>query len=472
MAQESSLRDLPAVDRLMNDESVQALISQYGKGAVKYVIRETLDDLRAGTGKDDAAPNIETIVDKVARAVRNLCESSLQPVINATGVVLHTNLGRAPLGEDVLKEIARIAGGYSNLEFDLEEASRGRRDVHLKSLLRLLTGAEDALVVNNNAAAIMLALNTLARDKDVIISRGELIEIGGSFRIPDIMAAAGARMVEVGTTNRTRLSDYERAITADTAMIFKAHRSNYLISGFTEEVSVKVLVKLPRKHKLPMMYAIGSGLLRRESDLPLGDEPDVRSALADGADIVSFSTDKLLGGPQAGIVTGSREYVARMASAPMMRVLRVDKIAYAGLAAVCRGFLTEGNREQTHPAFAMMSRTKEKLDRLAMSLVAELNRHGIRSCIVDSEGRVGGGAQPGLAISSRSVEVIEPAGFRTERGKLFAETVYHELLLTGAPVLGVLREGRLFFDMLSVFDRDIPVISEQVRNVIQSHRGK
>jgi L-seryl-tRNA(Ser) seleniumtransferase len=390
---------------------------------------------------------------------------SLVPVVNATGVILHTNLGRAPLGRAVIEEIAAVASGYSNLEFDLAAARRGHRGVHVRDLLRLLTGAEDALVVNNNAAAILLTLATLARDREVIVSRGELIEIGDSFRIPEIMAESGARMVEVGTTNRTRIEDYRGAVSERTAMIFKAHRSNFSVSGSTEEVPAAELAGLARERGLVFFYDLGSGLLRRPAGLSLGDEPDVAGVLADGADLVSFSCDKLVGGPQGGVVAGRGELVARLGRSPLMRALRVGKLTLAALSAACRAYLDDEALRRDNPAFAMLSRGPEEVDELARALCAELGRRGITARAVDSAGQCGGGALPGRGIPSRAAEVVPREGIGDDAAT-FAERIFRRLLACDPPVLGVLREGRLLLDALALSAAELPVVAAAVATAV------
>ncbi|MFH2034091.1 MAG: L-seryl-tRNA(Sec) selenium transferase, partial [Candidatus Margulisiibacteriota bacterium] len=328
MAQEekmNALRKLPGVDVLLNEASVKELAAAHGIELVTYAARNTINSAREKIL--NGSPQID-LVSEVKNLIEKISKPSLKPVINATGIILHTNLGRAPLSFEPIR-------GYCNLEFDLETGKRGKREAHLKAPLKYITGAEDTLVVNNNAAAIVLILNTLASGKEVIISRGELIEIGGSFRINEIMASAGVKMVEVGTTNKTRLSDYENAVTENTALIFKAHKSNYSIKGFSEEVGIKELAEFSRKKGIPFVYDIGSGLLRKPKNLNLEGEPDVRSALKDGAYLVCFSGDKLLGGPQAGIIAGKKELISKLAKAPLMRALRVGKMTIAGLSAVC-----------------------------------------------------------------------------------------------------------------------------------------
>ena len=394
----------------------------------------------------------------------------LKPVINATGIILHTNLGRAPLGKEMIDEIAKVADGYCNLEFDIAKARRGDRNVHVREILKSITTAEDALVVNNNAAGIILTLNALALGRDVIVSRGELIEIGGSFRIPEIMAASGARMVEVGSTNKTRLSDYEDAIGDDTALLFKAHKSNYSVSGSTEEVSVREVAELAHAHGLPMVYDIGSGLLRRPTAPAMDDEPDVAGAISDGVDIVTFSCDKLLGGPQAGVLAGKADLIAQLARAPMMRAFRVGKLTIAALSVACRHYLSDEDLASGNPTFSMLGRSTEELEKQAKTLVDALAERGVESRIVESEGQCGGGTLPELRIKSVAVEIV-PKDKKGRSKPTFAERMYRHLLDGDQPILAVLREGKLILDMLTVREDENQVIAERVEaeSVAQSH---
>ncbi len=460
-----TLRDLPSVNEVLRHPDVLKLIEENGREPVKVSVRDAIDNARRAALANGEPPKIDAVASHVASLVADRIGGTLKPVVNGTGVVLHTNLGRAPLGKTVIEEISRIAGGYSSLELDLKFGRRGHRKAHLKESLKLLTGAEDVIVVNNNAAGIILALSTLARDKEVVVSRGELIEIGGSFRIPDIMAASGARMVEVGTTNRTRLSDYEEAIGQDTALLFKAHTSNYAIKGFTEDVSVADLAGLAHSSGIPMMYDIGSGLLRRPENLPLENEPDVKESIAAGADIVAFSGDKLLGGPQAGILAGGEEIISQLGRAPLMRALRVCKMTYAALFAVCRDYFKDESLIASNPTFAMLERSPEALHRLADKLRDELERLEINARVVESSGQCGGGTMPDLRIPSAAVEIIPTDGIAN--GKLsFAEALFKRLLEGDRPVLGVLREGRILFDVLTLFEDDIPYLAETISKAI------
>jgi L-seryl-tRNA(Ser) seleniumtransferase len=375
-------------------------------------------------------------------------------------------LGRAPLGTTVLDELSSIVSGFSNLEFDLERAGRGHRMVHIAHLLTYLTGAQDSLVVNNNAAAIMLALHTLARDREVIVSRGELIEIGGAFRIPEIMAASGARMVEVGTTNRTRTSDYEQAITPDTALLFKAHKSNYTIAGFTEEVTVGELATLAHAHHLPLLYDIGSGLLRKPKIAGFTHEPDVRSAISDGADLVCFSGDKLLGGPQAGIVVGKRALVAKLSRAPLMRALRVGKLTLSALSCACRSYLRDVDLIKNNPVFGFIERPLELRRHMAKHLLKELHTRSVAAEIVKSTVQCGGGTLPDLKLPGFAVTLVAPEESGKER-KAFAERIFSRLLMHDPTVLGVLREGKVLFDTGALFESEVERVAEAVDRCVK-----
>jgi L-seryl-tRNA(Ser) seleniumtransferase len=458
------------MDDLLAHPVVAKLIHTYGRPLVKQALREAMDRARQHIYDGNNAPDTASIAADTAALAAAIGEPTLRPVINATGIILHTNLGRAPLGQTVIDEIASVAGGYSNLEFDLDAGRRGSRNTHVRKLLAFLTGAEDALVVNNNAAGIMLALTVLARDREVIISRSELIEIGDSFRLPEIMAASGARMVEVGTTNRTHLSDYESAIGDETAILLKAHKSNYALKGFTSEVSVRELAELAQDRGLVMMYDIGSGLLSKPKSLPLQQEPDVAGAVAGGADLVAFSGDKLLGGPQAGILVGKSDLIKQISRAPLMRALRVGKLTLAALSAACRDYLREEELPTVSPIFAMLERSRADLEKLAFSLLDELKRLGIESQTLKSSGRCGGGALPDLEINSIAVEVL-PQGAVPDSDHTFAEYLYTRLLQAKPPVLAVLREGRILFDVLTLFANNIPDVARATAVALNVETG-
>ncbi|MDD5672786.1 MAG: L-seryl-tRNA(Sec) selenium transferase [Chitinivibrionales bacterium] len=464
---QSSFSQIPSVDSLLKHPLLSDLRNQYGHELAVYAIRQTLADARKSLKKSRKIPSPDDIAGKAKDLIVSIAKPSLKRVINATGVILHTNLGRAVLGDSILKEITPAIQGYSNLEFDLKTGQRGRRGDHIKNLLRFITGAEDACVVNNNAAALVLILHTFAAGKEVIVSRGELIEIGGSFRIPEIMQASGAIMKEVGTTNRTRLGDYARAITKNTAMLFKAHTSNFSIKGFAEDVAFGELSKLASKHKLISVYDVGSGLLRPIPALLQNNEPVVAQILADdfhsNADLICFSGDKLLGGPQAGIIAGRKKLIAQLEAAPLMRALRVDKITLAALSSVCRSFFSAQTLEQNNPTAAMLGRSKDFLKKLADELCAALISAQISCRVIESCGQCGGGTLPDYAIQSYAVELIAPADIRKDR-VAFAENSYQKLLQAETPVLAILREGKILFDVLTIQNGEIEMIKNALFN--------
>jgi L-seryl-tRNA(Ser) seleniumtransferase len=443
MDTKDALRSLPGVDILLNQTEVKQLVEEYGLDLVTYAVRWAINEARQRILENGTIGDLQVEVKKL---IQNIDQPSLKPVINATGVILHTNIGRAPLGEKVVEEISKILKGYSNLEFDLKSGKRGSRNRHLCELIKYITGAEDSLVVNNNAAAIVLILNTLAKDKEVIISRGELIEIGGSFRINEIMAAAGVKMVEVGTTNKTRMSDYEKAITSNTALIFKAHKSNYSIKGFAEEVSVRDLAGISRQKGLPFVYDIGSGLLKKPKNLLLESEPDVKSAINDGADLVCFSGDKLLGGPQAGIIVGKMEFIEKLAKAPLMRALRVGKMTIAALYSVCEEYLKD---VLYLPIFKMLQRKPEEINASAKKLQSLIPG----SKVVENIAYCGGGTLPDLEIKSYALKL----------NNVDAEKLFYDLLRLDQPILGILRKGELLFDLLTVDESGLKKIASALR---------
>lgn len=464
----AALRDIPSVGGLIESPTACELARRHGRDLVRTVLRSILDRARRDVLAGAPAPSREAILEGLAAAILEQQRGSLRPVINATGIVLHTNLGRAPLGKAVVAAIAEAASGYCNLEYDLALGRRGERSAHAREMLRGLTGAEDALVVNNNAASLLLTLSVLAKDREVIVSRGELIEIGGSFRLPEIMAASGARMIEVGTTNRTRISDYEKAIGPDTAMIFKAHPSNYRVLGFTEAASVRELAALAKSQGLPLVVDQGSGLLRRPQHLAIPDEPDVLGLLEDGADVVAFSGDKLLGGPQAGILVGRRAWIKPLSKAPLLRALRADKLTYAALLAACSGLLQPGNVcADYNPALAFLSRTPEALKDLAESLQAALSERGVVSRVLESSGQCGGGALPGVRLPSQAVELLNPKDGIPGRASA-AERLHAALMQGDSPVVCVLREGRVFLDVLAVFPSQVGALADAVASAVRA----
>ncbi len=394
------MRHIPSVDRLLGDEAVSSIRGEFSEECFKRIIRAALEELRdeirqGRAGQEDCS--FTALAARVSRLLERRLKPKLRTVINATGVVVHTNLGRSPLSRKVAERIARAAMNYSNLEYDLDKGHRGERNSHLQALMEELTGAQAALAVNNNAAAVLLALSSLARGREVIVSRGELIEIGGSFRIPEVMEQSGAILREVGTTNRTHPRDYVAAIDESTALILKVHPSNYRIKGFTREVELDELVAIGRERGIPTMMDLGSGCLVDLTRYGLDGETTVQEVVAKGVDVVTFSGDKLLGGPQAGIVAGRADLVEKMRTHPLARALRMDKLTLAGLEATLEEYTKTLGPVEAIPTIGMITKSGRDLEREAQTLV-----QGIESAVRDladlgiepGVGRVGGGALP------------------------------------------------------------------------------
>ncbi|MGQ9555364.1 MAG: L-seryl-tRNA(Sec) selenium transferase [Anaerolineae bacterium] len=388
---EGVLRVIPSVSALLALPQVSALVERWGHDVVVQAARAATDAARLALRQEQALP-----LDwgrAVSEALERLLAPSLRPVINASGVIIHTNLGRAPLASEAIGDLACVASGYCNLEYDLDKGSRGSRYVHAEAELCDLTGAEAAVVVNNNAAAVLLALTVLAQGREVIISRGQLVEIGGGFRVPEVMAQSGARLVEVGTTNRTYVEDYTAAIGADTALLLFVHRSNFHLSGFVHEPTVAELAMAARRAGLPLYVDLGSGALRDTAAFGLAHEPMVQESLTAGADIVSFSGDKLLGGPQAGIIVGRQDLMAKMRQHPLMRALRVDKLTLAALQATLRHY-RRGTETQALPVWRMIAMPLAAVEARARHWQEELATGEVRH----STSAIGGGSLPGQSL--------------------------------------------------------------------------
>ncbi len=457
---QNEIRKIPGVDKLLNNSEIKLLAETYGLELITFCIRQVLQSIRNEVLAGGKVKFTVEIISDVKMQVLAIAERSLQPMINCTGIVLHTNLGRAPFNNEIIAEIANTLKGYSNLEFDLTTGKRGQRNDHITGILKYVTHAEDAVVVNNNAAALMLTLKTLCAGSEAIISRGELVEVGGSFRIPDIMAASGAKMIEVGATNRTRLSDYEKAITENTKVILKVHKSNYYIGGFTEEVENEELAVLAKKHNLIVIYDMGSGLLRKPKGLSLAQEPDVRSAIESEVDLVTFSGDKLLGGPQAGIIAGKKEFVQQIAKDPMMRALRVGKLTLTALGFVIKSYLKDDDLKKNIPLFMMLDRDKTELTSLAEKF-CQLLAGEVETKIIASQAQIGGGTLPNLKIDSFGVQLICD-------DKKFAKQMFDKLLAQEKPILAILREGNIVFDMLTIFEEDMNYITTKISEIYRS----
>jgi L-seryl-tRNA(Ser) seleniumtransferase len=445
-------RALPSVDSLLRSEPAKRAAATFGRALLKRTITVVLDDARARAAGAKGTPPAPASDDEIlARSIGLASKISvgLTPVINATGVILHTNLGRAPVPERAIAAAADAARGYSDLEVERETGARGRRTTRAEAMLVALTGAEDALVVNNCAAALMLSLAALAKGKQVLVSRGELIEIGGEFRIPDIMSAAGAKLVEVGTTNRTRIGDYRAAFGDRVAAVLKVHPSNYRVVGFTASASAADLARLARRHEVPFIYDVGSGLLRRGHGMP-PDEPAVGDALGDGADLVMFSGDKLLGGPQSGIVVGRADLVARLRRHPIARAVRVDKMQVAVLGQVLSMLLT--GAEEEIPVGRMLREpadsVRRRAQRLSETVGGDLEHVHVHRC----ESVVGGGSMPGTGVPSWGVRVSvhDPAAFSAR-------------LRTGRPsVFGRVESDHVLLDLRTVTDDQVPDLARAI----------
>jgi L-seryl-tRNA(Ser) seleniumtransferase len=468
---QEELKKLPGVDKLLVLPEIRELSERHNVRIVKYAIRTSLDHFRQKALTSQIIPTLEEINECIRWQVTRLTSKSLKRVINATGIVMHTNLGRAPFGEELIRDASEVLKGYNNLEFDLEKGERGSRNTHVSSLLKYLTGAEDILLVNNNAAALMLVLKTFANRKPVIVSRGELIEIGGSFRLPDIMKASGCKMVEVGTTNKTSIRDYEQAVTPDTRLLLKAHKSNFAVHGFTQEASLHELVALGRQHSIPVVYDMGSGLLRKTGFEILDNEPDVRETLSTGVDLVTFSGDKLVGGDQVGIIAGKKELIAGLKREPLMRALRVGKTTLAFLEAALFYYLDDAVLSKKSLVFRMLSLTPAMLEKNALLVQSRLTAAGIGSAVISSKGQCGGGALPDKTMNSFAIRINPDSETRTKRAE-FAEKMYYGLMKHQTPVVGILRKGEILFDMLTVPEEDYNQIVEAIVIVYHQITGK
>lgn len=404
-------RSIPKVDVLLEDEAIRRAIEEYGRENVMEIIREEMDALRAFIGicdnEETALEKIESLSEQILKQVEKANTPNMRMVINGTGTILHTNLGRAPISQEHMAKLANIVTGYSNLEYNLEAGRRGERYSHFENLLCKLTGAEAAMAVNNNAAAVMLILSSMAKGGEVIVSRGELVEIGGKFRIPDVMEQSGATLVEVGTTNKTHYPDYEEVITEETKALLKVHTSNYRIVGFTDTVTVADLSPLAKEHDLPLIEDLGSGVLIDLSKYGLTYEPTVQDSLKNGADVVCFSGDKLLGGPQAGIIVGKKKYIDMMKKNQLTRALRIDKFTATALELVLQEYLSEEKAVQNIPTLRMINEKKEEVEQRAKTLRRMLRNaklaadFGLENC----ESQIGGGSLPLERIPSVAVTI-------------------------------------------------------------------
>lgn len=459
----SLLRQIPKVDDILHELETLGLLKGLPRSLVINVIRNTLDEIRKEI-KNGGLLYVEkaNVLERVKESLKIKGSPSLKRVINATGVILHTNLGRAPLSEEAIRQLVEIGRYYSNLEYDLKEGKRGHRYKHVEELLIELTGCEAAFVVNNNAAAVLLVLNTLAEGKEVLVSRGELVEIGGSFRIPEVMVKSGALLKEVGTTNRTHLYDYERAISPNTAMILKVHTSNYRVIGFTAEVPIEDLAQLAKKHGLLIMEDLGSGLLVDLSEWGIKDEPTVHRALRAGVDLVTFSGDKLLGGPQAGLILGRKDLVEVIRKNPLSRALRVDKLTLSALEATLRAYLDPKKAVQEVPVLKMITTSlgeiRRKARRLKRLIQAQVPK--VQVSFVRETSRIGGGSFPLLELPTVCI------GIKAEGVK--ASTLERLLREGDPPVVARVSDEMLLFDPRTLFEEEVPLLVDALKKALSA----
>jgi L-seryl-tRNA(Ser) seleniumtransferase len=414
---DQSRAGVPSVDKLLRLDGLRPLLDRFGHELVTNAVRLITAEIRAQLADKESidAVSDEEIIARIETRVDLLISPSLRPVFNLTGTVLHTNLGRAPLPQEAIDAIAAVASGASNLEYDLDTGKRGDRDIHLEEWICRLTGAEAATVVNNNAAAVLLTINSLARGKEVPVSRGELVEIGGSFRIPDVIVRAGAKLVEVGTTNRTHLTDFENAIGPRTRMLMKIHTSNYEIRGFTAEVAEPELAALAHAHNIPFVVDLGAGTLVDLKRFGLPHEPTAAETLANGADLVTFSGDKLLGGPQAGIIAGRAEVVAKIKRNPMKRALRVDKMTIAALSVILRLYSDPDRLAERVPALGLLARSALEIDQVAQRIAPRVSAvlgDGAQIDVVFTHSQIGSGALPADLLPSAAIRITPPGSKR------------------------------------------------------------
>jgi len=460
----SLLRHIPKVDSVLEHAGVKGLFGTVPEMTIKAGVRQEVDRTRemvlGGVITKETDLSLEKVAREAARRIAKMDRPRLRKVINATGVVIHTNLGRSPLSEDAVHQISVAARGYSNLEYDIESGKRGSRDDLVEEMLCRLTGAEAATVVNNNAAAVMLVLRTMAAGRTVVVSRGELVEIGGSFRIPDVMEASGARLAEVGTTNRTRISDYRKEITADTGLLLKVHTSNYRIVGFAEEASLEELVALGKEHGLPVAVDLGSGCLVDLRELGLAHaEPTVGEVLVQGADVVTFSGDKLLGGPQSGIIAGSKEHIEAIRRNPMKRALRAGKLTLSALEATLRAYLDPATAVEKIPTLRMIATDKRSVADRTRRFGNRLSGLPVRISTIPGVSRVGGGSLP--------LEELPTMLLALQPENMSSNELEARLRFQDPPVVARIVEDKLCLDLRTVQSRELSDLEKGIRYALQ-----
>jgi L-seryl-tRNA(Ser) seleniumtransferase len=447
------LRKLPSVDKLLQMDAVTSLVEQYGRELTLDALRAALDDARQAILGGEPAPEAAPLIATATRRLMANVRPSLYPVINATGVIIHTNLGRAPLSERARQAMAQVSIGYCNLEYDMAAGARGSRYIHAAELLRRLTGAEDALVVNNNASAVLLTLTALAKEREVLISRSQLVEIGGGFRIPDVMRQSGARLVEVGTTNRTYIRDYADVLhPINTALLLRVHHSNFSITGFVHEPALAELVALGNEYAVPVMDDLGSGTLLETEPYGLAHEPTIQESIAAGVSVVTASGDKLLGGPQAGLIMGKADLIAKLRRHPLARAVRVDKTTLAGLQATLLAYL-EGKATQEIPIWRMIATPVEVLARRARKWQRALRVAGAPISVVAAESTVGGGSLPGQTLPTRVLALEIPS----------PDALAAHLRAADPPIVARIEDDRLVLDPRTVLPEQDTMLIKVVR---------
>jgi len=453
----NELRLLPGVDRLLNEAKIKQLLEIFPHDMVVELIRENLECCRTLISQGKQTPILSEIVENIYRRGQSLARPGLRPLINATGVVLHTNLGRAPLSEAAVAAMNTISHGYNNLEFDLETGERGSRHTHTEALLCRLTGAEAALVVNNNASAVLLALSAFAKRKEVIVSRGQAVEIGGGFRIPEVMRQSSAKLIEVGTTNCTYIRDYEQAITPQTAALLHVHSSNFRVVGFTRMVTIQEMAALAKRRNLMVFDDLGSGCLLDTAQFGLSPEPTVQESIAAGINLAFFSGDKLLGGPQAGIIVGKKVYIDKLKKHPLVRALRVDKTRIAGLAATLVHYVKDEALTKV-PVWRMISMPLTELDRRAKNWALSIDNF---ARVIDGESLIGGGSLPGATLPTHLVAIGD------NKKPDLARKIALSLRLQDTPVIGRISDGVLLLDPRTVSPEEDETLISGLRKAVE-----
>ena len=453
------LSKIPAINKILMTEEVKQLLEEYPEVFVKDIVKKETENIKSEILNNslNEVPSMEKIIEKINHSVKKNYKYSLRRVINATGTILHTNLGRSILSESIKENLIDVAFNYSNLEFNLAEKQRGSRYVHLIDIIKRLTGAEDVLVVNNNAAAVMLTLSTLAKDKEIVVSRGELVEIGGAFRIPEIIKLSGGTIQEVGTTNKTHLKDYVNAINENTGILLKVHTSNYKIVGFTKEVTYKELADLAHEKGLVAVNDLGSGQFVDFTSYGLTYEPTVKEVLDSGIDVVTFSGDKLLGGPQAGIIVGKKKYIEAMKKNQLTRALRVDKMTIAALEATFRLYLDEEKALKEIPTLNMISMSMEELREKAGKFAEKVKETAFTSEIMEDKAEIGGGSYPGVYLDSVSVKLTHNTRTATE--------IEGILLEADIPIITRIKENSIIFDMRTLREQEFNLVVESLKKI-------